>query len=42
MNNSSDNTRGFCRLAHAVWEGLRTRRLPPDLPPLGQIHFNSA
>ena len=29
-------------LARAVWEGLRARRLPPDLPPLGQIRFNSA
>jgi hypothetical protein len=29
-------------LARAVWEGLRTCRLPPDLPPLGQIRFNSA
>lgn len=28
-------------LAQAVWEGLRTRRLPPDLPPLGQIRFSS-
>ena len=26
-------------LARAVWEGLRARRLPPDLPPLGQIRF---
>lgn len=26
-------------LARAVWEGLRTCRLPPDLPPLGQIRF---
>jgi hypothetical protein len=26
-------------LAQAVWEGLRTCRLPPDLPPLGQIRF---
>ena len=29
-------------LAQAVWEGLRTCRLPPDLPPLGQIRFSSA
>jgi len=29
-------------LARAVWEGLRACRLPPDLPPLGQIRFNSA
>jgi len=29
-------------LARAIWEGLRTRRLPPDLPPLGQIRFSSA
>jgi hypothetical protein len=29
-------------LAQAVWEGLRTCRLPPDLPPLGQIRFTSA
>lgn len=27
-------------LAQAVWEGLRTSRLPPDLPPLGQIRFS--
>ena len=26
-------------LARAVWEGLRARRLPPDLPPLGQVRF---
>jgi hypothetical protein len=26
-------------LARAVWEGLRAGRLPPDLPPLGQIRF---
>jgi len=26
-------------LARAVWEGLRAVRLPPDLPPLGQIRF---
>jgi hypothetical protein len=26
-------------LARAVWEGLRAERLPPDLPPLGQIRF---
>lgn len=29
-------------LAQAVWEGMRTRRLPPNLPPLGQIRFSSA
>jgi hypothetical protein len=29
-------------LARALWEGLRACRLPPDLPPLGQIRFNSA
>jgi hypothetical protein len=29
-------------LARALWEGLRTCRLPPDLPPLGQIPFSSA
>jgi hypothetical protein len=29
-------------LAQALWEGLRAARLPPDLPPLGQIRFNSA
>ncbi len=29
-------------LARAVWEGLRAGRLPPDLPPLGQIRFSSA
>lgn len=29
-------------LARALWEGLRTCRLPPDLPPLGQIRFSSA
>ncbi len=23
----------------AVWEGLRARRLPPNLPPIGQLHF---
>ena len=28
-------------LARAVWEGLRACRLPPDLPPLGQIRFSS-
>jgi hypothetical protein len=28
-------------LAQAVWEGLRSSRLPPDLPPLGQIRFSS-
>ena len=26
-------------LARALWEGLRAARLPPDLPPLGQIRF---
>lgn len=26
-------------LARALWEGLRATRLPPDLPPLGQIRF---
>jgi hypothetical protein len=26
-------------LARAIWEGLRAGRLPPDLPPLGQIRF---
>ena len=26
-------------LARAVWEGLRACRLPPNLPPLGQIRF---
>jgi hypothetical protein len=26
-------------LARAVWEGWRACRLPPDLPPLGQIRF---
>jgi hypothetical protein len=26
-------------LARAVWEGLRAVRLPPHLPPLGQIRF---
>ena len=26
-------------LACALWEGLRAARLPPDLPPLGQIRF---
>lgn len=26
-------------LARAVWEGLRARRLPQDLPPLGQVRF---
>jgi hypothetical protein len=26
-------------LASAIWEGLRVRRLPPDLPPIGQIRF---
>jgi hypothetical protein len=29
-------------LARAVWESLRAGRLPPDLPPLGQIRFSSA
>ncbi len=29
-------------LARAVWEGLRAERLPPHLPPLGQIRFSSA
>ena len=29
-------------LARAIWEGLRACRLPPDLPPLGQIRFDSA
>lgn len=29
-------------LAQALWEGLRARRWPPDLPPLGQIRFSSA
>jgi len=29
-------------LARAVWEGLRTCRLPLNLPPLGQIRFSSA
>jgi hypothetical protein len=28
-------------LARAVWEGLRACQLPPDLPPLGQLRFNS-
>jgi hypothetical protein len=26
-------------LARAVWEGLRARRFPPDLPPFGQLRF---
>jgi len=26
-------------LARALWEGLRARRLPPDLPPIGQVRF---
>ena len=26
-------------LARALWEGLRAARLPPDLPPLGQLRF---
>ncbi len=29
-------------LARAVWEGLRACRLPPDLPPLGQLRFGYA
>ncbi len=29
-------------LARAIWEGLRACRLPLDLPPLGQLRFNSA
>jgi len=29
-------------LARAVWEGLRACPLPPDLPPLGQLRFDSA
>jgi hypothetical protein len=29
-------------LARAVWEGLRTCRFPPDLPPWGQLRFSSA
>ncbi len=29
-------------LARAIWAGLRTRRLPSDVPPLGQIRFSSA
>ena len=29
-------------LAQALWEGMRTGRLPPDLPPLGQLRFSSA
>ena len=29
-------------LARALWEGLRACRLPPDLPPLGQLRFSSA
>ena len=28
-------------LARAIWEGLRACRLPPDLPPLGQIRCDS-
>ena len=28
-------------LALSLWEGLRFYRLPPDLPPLGQIRFSS-
>ena len=26
-------------LARALWEGLRARRLPPELPPIGQVRF---
>jgi len=26
-------------LARAIWEGLRAYRLPPDLPPIGQVRF---
>jgi hypothetical protein len=26
-------------LARAVWEGLRAYRLPPNLPPIGQVRF---
>jgi hypothetical protein len=26
-------------LARAIWEGLRAQRLPPDLPPIGQVRF---
>lgn len=26
-------------LARAIWEGLRTHRLPPNLPPIGQVRF---
>ena len=26
-------------LARAIWAGLRARRLPPDLPPIGQVRF---
>ncbi len=29
-------------LARAIWEGLRTCLLPPDLPALGQLRFSSA
>lgn len=29
-------------LARLLWEGLRGQRLPPDLPPLGQLRFCSA
>jgi len=29
-------------LAQALWEGLRSCRLPLNLPPLGQIRFSSA
>jgi hypothetical protein len=29
-------------LARALWEGLRAVRLPPNLPPLGQLRFSSA
>jgi hypothetical protein len=26
-------------LARAIWEGLRSVRLPPNLPPIGQVRF---
>jgi hypothetical protein len=26
-------------LARSTWEGLRARKFPPDLPPIGQIRF---
>ena len=26
-------------LARAIWEGMRASRLPPDLPPIGQVRF---